>query len=88
MGAEEGNLKYMEGESCEARNNDRYIIVDNKHLYLLGSSINSFGVKATTLVPINQPEVKASINNYFNLLWRESPNLYIQSISKYWRILL
>lgn len=53
---------------------DRYIIIDDRLFYLLGSSINSFGDKATTLVPIKEPLIKADILNFFRNVWlsRES----------------
>ena len=45
---------------------DRYIIVDEK-CYLLGSSINSFGKKATTLVQINDKTVIKGIRDLIDI---------------------
>lgn len=51
---------------------DRFIILDDKYIYLLGSSLNSFGEKATTLVPIDQPKIKEDILHFFKGTWDNS----------------
>ncbi|WP_458414889.1 phospholipase D-like domain-containing protein [Schinkia sp. CFF1] len=51
---------------------DRYLIVDSDKIYLLGSSINNFGNKATTIVPINEPSVMESVINYFKEIWNKN----------------
>ena len=51
-------------------NHDRYVIIDRKFVYLLGSSINSLGNKFTTIVPIENESVKGIIINYFDDSWR------------------
>lgn len=48
---------------------DRYCILDSNKIYLLGSSINNFGNKATTIVPLNEPLIKEGITSYFQKMW-------------------
>jgi hypothetical protein len=52
-------------------NHDRYLIIDRKYVYLLGSSINSIGNKSTTIVPIENETVKGSIIKYFDVSWNK-----------------
>ncbi|MEC0206613.1 hypothetical protein P4H39_28820 [Paenibacillus lautus] len=54
---------------------DRYIIVDERNYYLLGASINSFGDKATTLVPIHEPKIKDEILSFCNNIKHEGSSL-------------
>ncbi|PWK09005.1 hypothetical protein [Tumebacillus permanentifrigoris] len=49
---------------------DRYIFVDNT-CYMLGSSLNSFGDRATTLVSVNDVRVKKAIEQYAESVWFE-----------------
>ena len=57
---------------------DRYIIAD-KECYLLGSSINSFGDKATTLVQINDKAVIKEIRELINNVIEQSVLLTTKS---------
>ena len=57
---------------------DRYIIAD-KECYLLGSSINSFGKKATTLVQINDETVINGIKELINNAIEQSDLLTTKS---------
>ncbi|MFD3261364.1 phospholipase D-like domain-containing protein [Paenibacillus lentus] len=54
---------------------DRFIIIDDRHYYLLGSSINSFGDKATTLIQIKEPKLKEDIQNFFKNMWSGKESL-------------
>lgn len=47
---------------------DRYIFTD-LNCFVLGSSINSFGDKATTIIPICQEQVAKSIMDFANEQW-------------------
>jgi len=47
---------------------DRYMFCDD-HGYLLGSSLNSFGDKPTTLVALGNKHVVKGIRDYFEGLW-------------------
>ena len=40
---------------------DRYIIIDNKDVYFLGSSINNIGSKISSIIKCNDEKVKQSI---------------------------
>ncbi|MDQ0087603.1 hypothetical protein J2T12_000997 [Paenibacillus anaericanus] len=54
---------------------DRFIIIDDRYCYLLGSSINSFGDKATTLIQIEDPKLKEDILNFFKNIWSGEESL-------------
>lgn len=62
---ERGNIEIQTSKE----NHDRYVIIDEKLVYLFGSSINSLGNKSTTIVPIDNSYVKSSIINYFVKSW-------------------
>lgn len=64
---ERGNLEVRKSKD----NHDRYLILDEEKVYLLGSSINSMGNKASTIVPIEHKFVEKQIIDYFNLSWNE-----------------
>ncbi|WP_432359182.1 hypothetical protein [Sporosarcina sp. UB5] len=64
---ERGNLEVRKSKD----NHDRYLILDEKKVYLLGSSINSIGNKASTIVPIEHKFVEKQIIDYFNLSWNK-----------------
>lgn len=65
---ERGNIEIQTSKD----NHDRYVIIDQKSVYLFGSSINSLGNKSTTIVPIDNESVKKSIIKYFEESWKES----------------
>ncbi|GAM12869.1 hypothetical protein [Mesobacillus selenatarsenatis] len=51
-------------------NHDRFVIVDDKWVYLFGSSINSLGNKATTIIPIESELIRNNIMSYYNEAWQ------------------
>ncbi|MGM7637150.1 hypothetical protein [Bacillus sp. Hm123] len=59
---ERGNIEIQTTKG----NHDRYVIIDKKLVYLFGSSINSLGNKSTTIVPIENNNVKSLIIEYFD----------------------
>lgn len=65
---ERGNIELKNTDKVH----DRYIILDSNKIYLLGSSINNFGDKATTIVPLQEPSIKSSILSFFNETWNQS----------------
>lgn len=62
---ERGNIEIQTSKD----NHDRYLIIDKKLVYLLGSSINSLGNKSTTIVPIENVGIKSIIIQYFDESW-------------------
>lgn len=50
-------------------NHDRFIIIDEKMVFLLGGSINSIGDKASMIIPIDLNTVKQEIKNHFKAQW-------------------
>lgn len=64
---ERGNLEIRKSKD----NHDRYLIIDEGKVYLLGCSINSIGNKTSTIVPIEHKFVEKEIIDYFKLSWNE-----------------
>ncbi len=50
---------------------DRFLFCDD-HAYMLGSSLNNFGSKATSLTPIRDSGFVENIKNYFDRVWNDS----------------
>jgi uncharacterized protein YxjI len=65
---ERGNIELKRTNTVH----DRYVILDLNKVYLLGSSLNNFGDKATTIVPLNEPAIKENIINFFESTWEYS----------------
>lgn len=57
------------------KNHDRFIIIDDKMVYLLGGSINTIGEKASMILPIELNNVKQEIKNHFKAEWNESKEI-------------
>ena len=49
---------------------DRYIVIDNKDLYFLGSSINNIGSKISSIIKCNDKEMKDTLLNKVNEITR------------------
>lgn len=52
------------------KNHDRFIIIDDKIVFLLGGSINSIGDKASMIIPIELNTVKQEIKSHFKAEWK------------------
>lgn len=57
------------------KKHDRFVIIDDRQVYLLGGSINSIGDKASMIIPIELYSVKQEIKNHFNSQWNEAEEL-------------
>lgn len=57
------------------KNHDRFVIIDDKVVYLLGGSINSIGDKASMIIPLEVSKVKQEIKNHFKGQWSEAEDL-------------
>ena len=64
---ERGNLEIRKSKD----NHDRYLIIDERKVYLLGCSINTIGSKTSTIVPIEHKFVMKEIIDYFKLSWNK-----------------
>lgn len=51
---------------------DRYIMIDNKYIYLLGSSLNGLGKKNSNIKPIKDFDEFEKIKDNLNELWNKS----------------
>lgn len=68
---ERGNLEVRKSKD----NHDRYLIIDDGKVYLLGCSINSIGNKTSTIVPIEHKFIEKEIIDYFKLSWNEKATI-------------
>lgn len=57
------------------KNHDRFIIIDEKTVFLLGGSINSIGDKASMIIPIDLQAIKQEIKNHFKEQWGQADEL-------------
>lgn len=57
------------------KNHDRFIIIDEKIVFLLGGSINSIGDKASMIIPIELQTIKQEIKNHFRNQWGQGEEL-------------
>ncbi|OAB33127.1 hypothetical protein PMSD_15545 [Paenibacillus macquariensis subsp. defensor] len=64
---ERGNIELKNTDKIH----DRYVILDLNKVYLLGSSLNNFGDKATTIVPLHEPFIKGNILSFFEKTWNQ-----------------
>lgn len=64
---ERGNLEIRKSKD----NHDRYLIIDEGKVYLLGCSINTIGNKTSTIVPIEHKFNENQIIDYFKISWNE-----------------
>lgn len=56
-------------------NHDRYLIIDEQKVYLLGSSLNYLGKKSSTILPIKEDNLIKEIVKYYNSEWIKLPLL-------------
>ncbi|QSO52341.1 hypothetical protein JZ785_27065 [Alicyclobacillus curvatus] len=66
---ERGKFQYQQDKGLH----DRYMFCDD-HGYLLGSSLNKFGDKPTTMVKLGNKHIVKGIRQYFEGLWLEAGN--------------
>jgi len=67
-------FKDQYGRSIEVRKHDgkvhdRFVIVDEKDCYSLGTSLNSVGKKLSLLVKLNEPSAIAALLDQFKEIW-------------------
>lgn len=57
------------------KNHDRFVIIDENKIFLLGSSINSIGDKASMIIPIEASKIKEQIKQHFKNQWNDAIEL-------------
>jgi len=57
------------------KNHDRFIIIDDRNVFLLGGSINSIGDKASMIIPIELGAIKQEIKNHFKNQWGQAEEI-------------
>lgn len=72
------NLSSFEDRATEDIH-DRFIVIDNKRVYLLGTSVKDAGKKASAVVPIEQAQIADLILHYLEDVWHSSTELLARS---------
>lgn len=57
------------------KNHDRFIIIDDRNVFLLGGSINSIGDKASMIIPIELDAIKQEITSHFRNQWGQAEEI-------------
>ncbi|MFJ7663889.1 phospholipase D-like domain-containing protein [Lysinibacillus sp. NPDC097162] len=57
------------------KNHDRFVIIDENKVFLLGGSINSIGDKASMIIPIEASKIKEQIKQHFKNQWNDAIEL-------------
>lgn len=57
------------------KNHDRFIIIDERNVFLLGGSINTIGDKASMIIPLELGTIKEEIKNHFRHQWGQAEEI-------------
>lgn len=70
MKIERGNIEVIKSKN----HHDRFVIIDQKTVYVIGSSLNKLGNKPSLIFPMENKLIKESIMKYFNDTWHGNSN--------------
>ena len=68
---ERGNIEIHKSKG----QHDRFVIIDRKYVFLFGSSLNAFGNRPATIVPIENKGIQKNIIGHFEESWITSKDL-------------
>lgn len=51
---------------------DRFIVIDNKDVYKLGTSLNSIGMSQSSIDKVNDPEIGERYKDTFESWWSKA----------------